>query len=86
MPPQGTYHYRSGSRKLPISLRQHFLKVYSAPAETEGGRELWSSKNNQNQSCKNIGHTILAPLTFLVSVLLRHNLDSSMLKCEGSLT
>ena len=30
--------------------------------------------------------TIFATFTFLVSVLLCHNLDSSMLKSEGSLT
>ena len=30
--------------------------------------------------------TIFATFTFFVSILLYHNLDSSMLKCEGSLT
>ena len=33
-----------------------------------------------------INSTIFGTITFLVSVLLYHNLDSSMLKCEGSLT
>ena len=33
-----------------------------------------------------INSTIFATFTFLVSVLLCHNLDSSLLKCEGSLT
>ena len=33
-----------------------------------------------------ISSTIFATLTFLVSVLLCHNLVTSMLKCEGSLT
>ena len=33
-----------------------------------------------------INSTIFATFTFLVSVLLCHNLHSSMMKCEGSLT
>ena len=33
-----------------------------------------------------INSTIFAAFSFLVSVLLRHNLTSSILKCEGPLT
>ena len=39
-----------------------------------------------NSSQVLINSTIFATFTFLVSVLLCHNLDSSMLKCEGSLS
>ena len=55
------------------------------------GRGLWNWKYGQNQTYKDIGHKfwyipLFATFTFLVSVLLRHhNLDSGMLKCEGSL-
>ena len=37
-------------------------------------------------SSKILNSTILATFTFLFSVLLYHNLDSRMLKCEGYLT
>ena len=33
-----------------------------------------------------INSTIFATIAFLVSVLFYHSLDSSILKCEGSLT
>ena len=53
-------------------------------------RRSGSWKNYQNRQRHRsqvlINFTIFATLTFLVYVLLRNNLASSMLRCEGSLT
>ena len=46
----------------------------------------WPKLNLRGNWSQVLNSTILATFRFLVSVLLWHNLDSSMLKCEGSLT
>ena len=77
-----------------MNLFTHFTQTAFSenlfPPRKEGW-ELWNWKNDQNLTCKGIGHKFLQvppslqSLNFF-SVLLCHNLDLSMLKSEGSLT
>ena len=75
--------------KLPISPKQRFLKICFSPSR-EG--EDYRAKNMTKiklarvlvKSFDKFHH--LEPSHFLDSVLLCHNLDSSILKCEGCLT
>ena len=79
--------------KLPIPPKQHFLKIYFFPSRKGEG---WGEDNGvENLPKLNlrgywsqvlISSTIFATFTLLASVLLCHNLASSMLKCEGSST
>ena len=92
------YHYPPGSTKLPIPLEGRFLKIYFFPSREAGGRggggdcgvyaveKDTKIKPTRVLSTILINSTIFATFTILVSVLLCHNLASSMLKCEGSLT
>ena len=76
-------------RKLPIPPQQHFLKILFFPAEREedyGVEEIIKINLQRYWSQVLINSTTFATFTFLVSVLLCHNLASGMLKCEGFLT
>ena len=42
-------------KKVPILPKQRFLKIYFSPSR-KGGRGLWSWKNYQSYTYKNIGH------------------------------
>ena len=83
VPKQNTPPLPQG-RKLPIPPpKQRFLYFSSAEREDYGAEKMnmqwyWSQVL--------INSTIFATTAFLVSVMLCHNLDWSMLKCEGSLT
>ena len=55
------------------------------PVESGDGKETAELKKWPKLTYEGIGHTTFALFTVLVSVSLYHNLDSSMLKCEGSL-
>ena len=92
------YHHPPGRRKLPIPVEQRFLKIYFLPSR-KGGRggggdggiimelqKLLKLNLRGYWSQVLINSTIFATFTFLISVSLCHNLASSMLKCEGSLT
>ena len=94
MPPSNSaasfYHYsppRPGKRKLPIPPEQHFLKIYFSSGKR--GERIMELKKllklNLRGYCRQvlINSAIFATFTFLVFVLLCHNLASSMLKCEG---
>ena len=93
MPPSKSaasfYHYSPppGKRKLPIPPEQHFLKIYFSSGKR--GERIMELKKllklNLRGYCRQvlINSAIFATFTFLVFVLLCHNLASSMLKCEG---
>ena len=74
-----------GWRKLTIPPRQHFSKFYP-PAETEEGQKTMELKKWPKLNLWEywqqflLNPTIFTSFTFLVSVLLCHNLDSSLLK------
>ena len=72
-------------RKLPLSSSKHFLKIYFFPRIERG---LWTEKMTKIKLARVLvtNSIIFATFTFLIFVLLCHNLDSSTLKCEGSLT
>ena len=77
---------RSG---LPISPEQCFLKIYFSPAER--GEDYGAEKLTQMKLARVLGTSFdifhyFCNLYILASVLLCHNLDSGMLKCESSLT
>ena len=82
------YHNPPGGRLLPIPAKKSFLKIFFPEEKRQRG--LWSWKKYQNkkryQSQVLINSTIFATFTSLAYVLLRNDLASSMLKCEGSLT
>ena len=87
--PPGSSHFPPGRRKLHIALEQRFVKIYFFPSRS-GGEDYGAkkrSKLNLRGYCSQvlISSTIFATFTFLVFVFLCYNLDSSMLKCEGSL-
>ena len=84
-------------RKLPIPLKQRFLKIYFP--QQKGGGEGGESGGNYEKTERMtkiklvrywsqglVNFTNFTFFTFLVINLLYHNLYSSMLKCEGSLT
>ena len=87
--PLGSYHHPPGRWKLSISPRQHIFKTCFplCRREKEGGNYEKAEKVTKIKS----GHwsqvlinTIsFAPFPFFDTVLLYHNLDSSMLKYEG---
>ena len=74
-----------GWRKLTISPRQHFSKIYP-PAQTEEGKKTMELKKWPKLNLWEywqqflLNPTIFTPFIFLVSVLLCHNLDLSLLK------
>ena len=76
-----------GRRKLP-TFPEHFLKIYFSPAER--GEDYRADKMTKIKLTRVLvtsfdKFTIFATLKTLISVLLCHNLDSTFLKCEGSL-
>ena len=76
-------------RKLPISPKQRFLKICFSPSREE---EDYRAENMTKIKLARVLVTSFdifhhfTTFTFLVSVFLCHNLDSNMLKREGSLT
>ena len=93
VPPSKTLHQifiitTPDRRKLPISPPKKFLKVYFSPAQRERTMELkiWPKLNFQGYWSQFWYIPPFPTFIFLVSVLLCHNLDSSMVKCEGCLT
>ena len=72
-------------RKLLISPEQHFLEIYFSHSRLWRIMELkkWPKLNLRGYwSQVLISCTIFATFTFFISVLLYHNLDWSMRKCE----
>ena len=85
--PPGFYHYPPGRRKLPIPPEQRFLKIYFSPVERGRGVRIMELKKLPKLNLQGYWSQVLISSTiFPLSVLLCHNLASSMLKCEGSLT
>ena len=83
--------------RIKYILNQKIKSVYfySSPKQNSlqkgglgGGRIMEVKKLNLQGYCSQalINSTIFTAFTFLVSVLLYHNLASSMLNCKGSLT
>ena len=85
--PPGFYHY-------PFLPNSNFWRFIFSPVERGGGmggkimesRKLPKLNLQWYWSQVLINSTIFATFTFLVSALFCHNLASSILKCEGSLT
>ena len=78
------------SRFIEITLRRgcspvNFLHIFKTPFPRNTFPEIYLSLRGDLLQVL-INSTIFATFTFLFSVLLCHNLDSSMLKSEGSLT
>ena len=86
--PLGSYHYLlPGQEEVNHFPQTTFFVFSSAEREEDYGAE----KMTKIKLIKGIDHilinsTIFATNAVLVSVLLYFNLDSSMLKCKGSLT
>ena len=83
----GSYHH--SRRKLPISPEQHFLKICFSPAER--GKNYGAEKMTKIKLARVLVTSfdkfhLFCNLNILISVLLCHNLDLSMLEYEGSLT
>ena len=87
--PPGFCHYHSGEKEpTHFSTKNGFENLFS-PAERGRIMELkrWPKLNLRGYwSQVLINSIIFATFALLVPVLLCHNSDSSMLKCEGSLT
>ena len=89
--PPGFYYYLPGRRKLHIPPEQRFLKIYFLRRKRVVGRTMELKKLSKFNlrgywSQVFIDSTIFAIFTFLACGFLCHNLASSKLKCEGSLT
>ena len=82
------YHYSPGKRKLPIPPKQHFLKIFFL-SRKEGRDEYGAETISKIKPTRALitsydkFHHLCSLYNF--GVFLCHNLDSSMLKCEGSL-
>ena len=82
------YHYSPVKRKLPIPPKQHFLKIFFL-SRKEGRDEYGAETISKIKPTRALitsydkFHHLCSLYNF--GVFLCHNLDSSMLKCEGSL-
>ena len=87
--PPGFYHYHSGEKEPTHFPQRTVFENLFSPAERGSIMELkrWPKLNLRGYwSQVLINSIIFATFTLLVPVLLCRNSDSSMLKCEGSLT
>ena len=91
--PSGFYHHHPQAEgNYPFLPNNVFWRYFFLSRKGGGvGRWLWLKKFPKLNlrgywSQVSINPTILATFTFLIHILLCHNLASSMLKCEGSLT
>ena len=77
-----------GGWDLSIYPKQCFLKICFSPAERERTMvvKIWPKLNLQGYWSQVLIYSTICNLYILVSVLLCHNLDLSMLKWEVSLT
>ena len=71
-------------KTIHFSMAAHFENLFP-PVESGQGKETTELKKCPKLTYEGIGHTIFALFTFLVSVLLYHNLGSSMHKRKDSL-